>query len=124
MINRSVKLDIGGSEREIKFTLQAIEELEALLPGNNAFELITKEVWSITDIVTTAYCGLKHFDRKLTRQQVEQWVTNYATSVPDGMVRLRLYLLSALGVSGLFGGERSAFEDVVRALDTAGNEGK
>jgi hypothetical protein len=31
MINRAVKLHIGGEEREIKFTLQALEELEVLL---------------------------------------------------------------------------------------------
>lgn len=117
MISRSIKLELGGEEREIKFTLQAIEELEAMLPNRNAFELMTRQTWAINEIVSAAYCGLKVFDRKLTRQTVEQWISKYINDNDNGMLRLNAYLIAAIGVSGLVGGEKSAFEDILRTLD-------
>lgn len=120
MINRSVKIDIGGEERQLKFTLQALEELECLLPNGNAFLLAQKESWAVNEIVSACYCGLKVYDRKLTRQTVEGWITKYAMENENGMEFLRLRVLVAMGLSGLIGGDRSAFENVLTVLD--GNE--
>lgn len=117
MISRSIKLELGGAEREIKFTLQAVEELEAMLPNRNAFELMTRQTWAVNEIVSAAYCGLKVFDCKLTRQTVEQWIGKYINDNDNGMLRLNAYLIAAIGVSGLVGGEKSAFEDILRTLD-------
>ena len=117
MINRSVKIDIGGEERQLKFTLQALEELESLLPSGNVFVLATKEHWAVNEIVSACYCGLKVFDRKITRQKVEDWITKYALENENGMEFLRLRVLVAMGLSGIIGGDRSAFEDVLKALD-------
>lgn len=112
---KSVLIEIGGEAKEVKFTIGAIEELESLLPGRNVFELLQQEQWGITDIISTAYCGLKVFDRKLSRLTVEQWVAEYAAD--KGILDLRLRLLAAIGVSGLVGGQKSAFEDILNALD-------
>ena len=117
MISRSIKLELGGEEREIKFTLQAIEELEAMLPNRNAFELMSRRIWAVNEIVSAAYCGLKVFDRKLTRQTVEQWISKYINDNDNGMIKLNSYLVAAIGVSGLVGGEKSAFENILRTLD-------
>lgn len=121
MINRSVKVELGGQEREMKFTISAIEELEALLPSRSVFTLLTSEQWGVTDIVSAAYCGLKVYDRKISRQKVTQWVSDYAEG-ERGIYDLRLRIMAAIGLSGLVGGERSAFEDILTALDT--EEGK
>ena len=118
MINRAVKLHIGGEEREIKFTLQALEELEVMLPNRNVFELMTRENWALNEIVSAMYCGLKVFNRKITRDTVEQWIGGYAAENPNGAFTLKAYLFAAIGVSGLVGGEKSTFEDVLRALDS------
>lgn len=124
MINRSIKLELGGEERELKFTLQAIEELEAMLPNRNAFELMTRQTWAVNEIVSAAYCGLKVFERKLTRQTVEQWIGKYINDNDNGMLRLNAYLIAAIGVSGLVGGEKSAFEDILRTLDVKEEQGE
>ena len=117
MINRAVKLHIGGEEREIKFTLQALEELEVMLPNRNIFELMTRQTWAVNEIVSAMYCGLKVFDRKLTREIVSQWITNFVRDNEHGILKLNAYLIAAIGISGLVGGEKSAFEDVLKALD-------
>lgn len=117
MIHRAVKLHIGGEEREIKFTLQALEELEVLLPNRNVFELMTRQTWAVNEIVSAMYCGLKVFDRKLTRELVSQWITNFVRDNEHGILKLNAYLIAAIGISGLVGGEKSAFEDVLKALD-------
>ncbi len=112
---KSVLIEIGGEEKEVKFTIGAIEELESLLPSRNVFELLQQEQWGITDIISVAYCGLKVFDRKISRNTVEKWVTDYAAD--KGILDLRLRLLAAIGISGLVGGQKSAFEDILNALD-------
>lgn len=125
MINRAVKLHIGGEEREIKFTLQALEELEVLLPNRNVFELMTRQTWAVNEIVSAMYCGLKVFDRKLTRELVSQWITSFVRDNEHGILKLNAYLIAAIGISGLVGGEKSAFEDVLKALDVEkASEGK
>lgn len=125
MINRAVKLHIGGEEREIKFTLQALEELEVLLPNRNVFELMTRQTWAMNEIISAMYCGLKVFDRKLTRELVSQWITSFVRDNEHGILKLNAYLIAAIGISGLVGGEKSAFEDVLKALDAEkASEGK
>jgi hypothetical protein len=117
MINRSVKIDIGGEERQLKFTLQALEELEAMLPNRNIFELMGRQTWAVNEIVSACFCGLKVYDYKLTRQTVEQWISNYVRDNEQGILKLNAYLIAAIGISGLVGGEKSAFEDVLKALE-------
>lgn len=117
MINRAVKLHIGGEEREIKFTIQALEELEVLLPNRNVFELMHRQEWAMNEIVSAMYCGLKVYDRKLTRELVSQWITSFVRDNENGIQKLNAYLIAAIGVSGLVGGEKSAFEHLLRVLD-------
>lgn len=125
MINRAVKLHIGGEEREVKFTLQALEELEVMLPNHNIFELMSRQNWAVNEIVSAMYCGLKVFDRKITRNTVEQWISRYAAENSNGIFKLNAYMIAAIGVSGLVGGEESNFENILRSLDVKdASEGK
>lgn len=118
MINRAIKIHIGGEERDVKFTIQALEELEVLLPNHNIFELMSRQTWAVNEIVSAMYCGLKVYDRKLTRQVAEQWISKYVNDNENGILKLNAYLIAAIGISGLVGGEKSAFEDILRALDS------
>lgn len=121
MIKRSVKIELGGAEREVKFTITALEELESLLPSRNVFMLLTNEQWGVTDIVSAAYCGLKACNRKISRQTAAQWVAEYAAG-GKGIQDLRLRLLAAIGMSGLVGGEKSAFENILNTLEQGQEE--
>ena len=128
MIDRSVGINIGGEARKIKFTIQAIEELEAML-GYSVFDLMQKGRWSVTETIKAVYCGLKVYDRKLRYSTVEEWVSDYAQVVDEGMTDLYARCVACIGLSGLVGGQRSAFEDILTSLEeqeeaSAGAEGK
>ena len=124
MINKSVKINIGGEEREAKFTIGALEELETMLPNHNVFDLIAREFWSITEIVACVYCSLKVNARSLPKAKVQQWVTQYCREKENGMIDLRVRMLAALGVCGLVVGDTKPFENILVALadETEGEE--
>ena len=124
MINKSVKINVGGEEREAKFTIGALEELETMLPNHNVFDLIAREFWSITEIVACVYCSLKVNERSLTKAKAQQWVTQYCREKENGMIDLRVRMLAALGVCGLVVGDTKPFENILVALadETEGEE--
>ena len=113
-LNSTVEIEIGGEERKIKFTLGAVEELEAMLPEHNIFILMKKNFWSVSEIVAATYCGLKVFDRKLSKLTVEKWIEEYTKD--HDITTLRLYVFSALGLSGYVSKDKSAFVDVLNIL--------
>lgn len=118
-LHSTVTLNLGGEDRKIKFTITAVEELEALLTDKNgkgnAFLLMTKDFWSVTEIIAALYCGLKVFDRKLAKATVESWVEEYCED--KQIMELRLYIMSALGLSGIVVQNKSAFADILNGLN-------
>lgn len=120
MINRSITLEIGGQERTVKYTIAALEELETLLTSHNAIALMSGGIWSMTDTVSAAYCGLKSTDRRVTRPKAAEWVAAYVRE--HGLAELQMRLGAAIGLSGLLGGEVSAFEDILAGLDAPKDE--
>lgn len=124
---KRITINIGGEERRIKFNIAAIQELESLLDGKNVMALFDGKTWSVTDIVSACYCGLKAYDRTITRQRVIEWVDEYAGKNEQGVYGLQVYLIAALGTSGLMGNQKSAFEEILNTLDNEkadGDEGK
>lgn len=113
-LNSTVTIEIGGEERQLKFNIGAIEELEASLPTRCIFDLVQKEIWSMTEIVSATYCALKVFDRKLTRATVASWITEYTEE--NDIQTLRTHVFAALGLSGLITKERSAFVNLLNIL--------
>ncbi len=113
-LNSTVEIEIGGEERKMKFTLGAVEELEAILPEHNIFLLMKKNFWSVSEIVAATYCGLKVFDRKLSRLTVEKWIEEYTKE--NEITTLRLHVFAALGLSGYVTKDKSAFVDVLNIL--------
>lgn len=123
---KRITINIGGEERRIKFNIAAIQELESLLDGKNVMALFDGKTWSVTDIVSACYCGLKACDRTISRQRVLEWVEDYASDSEQGVYGLQVYLIAALGTSGLMGSNKSAFEDILNTLDNgkSDDEGK
>ena len=113
-LNSTVEIEIGGEKRKIKFTLGAVEELEAMLPERNVFMLMRKNLWSVSEIVSATFCGLKVFDRKLSRLTVQKRIEDYTKE--NEITTLRLYVFAALGLSGYVMKDKSAFVDVLSAL--------
>lgn len=123
---KRITINIGGEERRIKFNIAAIQELESLLESHNVMELFQSQTWSVTDIVSACYCSLKACDNKITRPKVQAWVEDYAAESETGIYGLQVYLIAALGLSGLTGKDKSAFEDILNNLNTdkSDDEGK
>ncbi len=123
-LHSTVSLNLGGEDRKMKFTITAIEELEALLTDQNdrgnVFLLMKKEFWSVTEIVAALYCGLKVFDRKTTMAMVKEWVTEYCED--NQIMELRLYAMSALGLSGLVANNKAAFAEILTVLEDRKSE--
>lgn len=123
-LHSTVTVNLGGEDRKIKFTVTAVEELEALLTNKNgvgnAFLLMQKDFWSVTEIIAAMYCGLKVFDRKLSMATVKSWIEEYCED--SQIVTLRLYAMSALGLSGLVVRNKSAFEEILSGLETKNTE--
>lgn len=117
MIKRSVKIVLGGEEREIKYTINAIEEIESKLSKHNIFEFINQQPWSFTDMTYVLYCGLKSKDNSLRLEQVVSWIEEYAQEQENGYSNLPHYIFAALGISGLIGGNKSAFENILKSLE-------
>lgn len=114
-ITRSVDINMGGKDRKLKFTIGALEQLEASLPGHNVAELMTRNNWSVGELITTTWVGLKYYDKKLTRDEAKGMVGEYLAETEQGDLWSRL--VAALGLSGLFGRDVSKFQDIITALD-------
>ena len=71
---QKITIPLGGEDRRIKFTINAIQELEAQIDGKNVMLLMQDRVWSVTDIVSACHCALRTFDNTITRRKVQEWV--------------------------------------------------
>lgn len=109
-----IMLPLGGTERQIKFTINAIQEMEAQIFDKNVLTMMSREVWSITDIITVCYCGLRACDKTVTRKEVQEWVVEYAAQQDSGIMHLQMILSGAIGISGLIGTkQKSVFEGIL-----------
>jgi hypothetical protein len=109
-----IMLPLGGEERQIKFTINAIQEMEAQIFDKNVLTMMSREVWSITDIITVCYCGLRACDKTVTRKEVQEWVAEYASQQESGIMHLQMILSGAIGISGLIGAkQKSVFEGIL-----------
>jgi hypothetical protein len=116
--DKSLDLEIGGESKKLKFTVGAILELEKSL-GKSALALALEPPLnlSVGDLVEMAYHGLKHADKKLTRQQTADWVMEYLRS--HDTYNLSVMLAGALGLSGI-AGDVSVFADMIARLTQPG----
>lgn len=119
-ITRSIEVELGGKVRKIKFTIGALEQLEANIPGRDVQELVQRGRLTITELVTATWCGLRTYDKKVSRNQAAEWVEAYNTTHPA--LALSAKILAAIGLSGIFGNDVSVFQDLLREADTAEND--
>lgn len=111
---QKIMLPLGGEDRQIKFTINAIQEMEAHIFDKNVLTMMSREVWSITDIITVCYCGLRACDKTVTRKEVQEWVVEYASQKESGIMHLQMILSGAIGISGLIGTkQKSVFEGIL-----------
>ena len=115
--DRSVDIELGGEVRRLRYSVQALEELEALLPGmpGGVLDLMRLDVWPISYTVSAVLCGLKWENRTLRRETVQGWVAEYCRNNPQGLDFLHVKAAAAIGYSGMVG-DASAFDEVLNLI--------
>jgi hypothetical protein len=113
-IDRSMEIELGGEARRLKYSIAALEELEART-RKSALSLALEPPLNLTltEMIDIAHVGLRHQDRKLARETVAGWVGNFLRENPA--YTLNVLLCAALGYSGLCG-DVSVFEEMAGRL--------
>lgn len=117
-LNRSVMIEIGGKERELKFTIQALEQLEALLPERNIYKVFLDPPFSMTNLVRFIFVGLRSTDNKVTMDKVYKWVEEWLEEKPAET--LQEIVGDALIKSGVMGNAKKFNADDNAENDEAG----
>ena len=104
-LNRSVMIDIGGKERELKFTIQALEQLEGLLPERNIYKVFLDPPFSMTNLVRFIFVGLRSTDKKVTMDKTREWMEEWLEEKP--VEALQEIVGEALMKSGVMGNAKN-----------------
>jgi hypothetical protein len=119
-IDRSMEIELGGETRRLKYSIAALEELEARTKKSAlSLALEAPLALTVTEMIDIAHIGLKHQDRKLSRDTVAGWVGNFLRENPA--YTLNVLLCAALGYSGLCG-DVSVFEEMADRLRKGADE--
>lgn len=121
-VRRTVDLNIFGEEHQLKFTINALEMLEATTDERNVSILATKPVWSLKDVVSGIHAGLKWQIPKLTREQVKDGVQILIRET--SIYELQALITAAIGLSGLVFGDaaRSPFAEILPDKKQSGDD--
>lgn len=118
-LNRSVMIEIGGKERELKFTIQAVEQLEAIIPEKNIYKVVANPPISVTNVCRCLYVGLRSTDKKVTMEKVHEWLREWLDN--NDAEDMQNILGEALAKAGVFGKVKQIFGE---GDDVPGTEGK
>ncbi|WP_333788590.1 hypothetical protein [Phascolarctobacterium faecium] len=112
-VRRTVDINIFGEEHQLKFTINALEMLEATTDERNINLMSSKPVWSLKDIISGVHAALKWQMPKLTREQTKDGVQ--ALIRETSIYEIQGLLTTAIGLSGLVYGDdaRSVFADIL-----------
>ena len=73
-LDRSVTINLGGKERKIKFNALGVSQLERMLDDHNVYKMVNGGVVALGDLAKCLYVGLAAYDKKVTIQQVYNWM--------------------------------------------------
>ena len=90
-LDRSVTINLGGKERKIKFNALGVSQLERMLDDHNVYKMVNGGVVAFGDLAKCLYVGLAAYDKKVTIQQVYNWMDEWLL---DNRVKVCRHLLS------------------------------
>lgn len=133
---REVYVNLGGQERRLMFdAARAAMEIEKRL-GKRPIHVADKDLlpkeedasFSVTALTFVLWLGLRHGDRRLTEDQVTQWVSDVFVSNGElGGFRLCALARDALLLSGACGwsyDQQAQKDEEAEGQDGAGDQGK
>lgn len=103
-LDRSVTINLGGKERKIKFNALGVSQLERMLDDHNVYKMVNGGVIALGDLAKCLYVGLAAYDKKVTIQQVYNWMDEWLLdNSSESLQTLVIIALSKAGVLGLPG---------------------
>ena len=100
-LDRSVTINLGGKERKIKFNALGVSQLERMLDDHNVYKMVNGGVVALGDLAKCLYVGLAAYDKKVTIQQVYNWMDEWL--LDNSSESLQTLVIIALSKAGVFG---------------------
>ncbi len=114
-LDRSVTINLGGKERQVKFNALAVSQLERLLDDHNVYKMVNGGAIALGDLAKCLYVGLLAYDKKVTMQQVYNWLDEWL--LDNSSESLQTLVIVALSKAGVFGFARKVLETEKNTLE-------
>lgn len=114
-LDRSMTINLGGKERQVKFNALAVSQLERLLDDHNVYKMVNGGAISLGDLAKCLYVGLLAYDKKVTMQQVYNWLDEWL--LDNSSESLQTLIIVALSKAGVFGFARKVLETEKNTLE-------
>ena len=114
-LDRSVTINLGGKERKIKFNALGVSQLERMLDDHNVYKMLNGGVVALGDLAKCLYVGLAAYDKKVTIQQVYNWMDEWLLDNSSESLQTRVII--ALSKAGVFGFARKVLETENNTLE-------
>lgn len=98
-LDRSVTINLGGKERQVKFNALAVSQLERLLDDHNVYKMVNGGAIALGDLAKCLYVGLLAYDKKVTMQQVYNWLDEWL--LDNSSESLQTLIIVALSKAGV-----------------------
>ncbi len=97
-----MKIDLGGHTRELKYSYGALRAMEREAGGVGIPRLLAPERLGFDTMCLLVWAGLRHEDKRITTDQVEQWLDEYLQKggTFEALVLLTTQALTQSGVLG------------------------
>jgi hypothetical protein len=107
------KIDLDGKTRELKYTYGSIRAMEREAGGVGIGKLVSGDRVGFDTMCLFVWAGLRHENKRLTTEQVENWLDRY---IRDGGTFQALGILvnASLVESGVLGKIEDTAEDAVQ----------
>ena len=109
-LDRSVTINLGGKERKIKFNALGVSQLD-----HNVYKMVNGGVIALGDLAKCLYVGLAAYDKKVTIQQVYNWMDEWL--LDNSSESLQTLVIIALSKAGVFGFARKVLETENNTLE-------
>ena len=114
-LDRSVTINLGGKERQVKINALAVSQLERLLDDHNVYKMVNGGAIALGDLAKCLYVGLLAYDKKVTMQQVYNWLDEWL--LDNSSESLQTLIIVALSKAGVFGFARKVLETEKNTLE-------
>jgi hypothetical protein len=97
-----MRITLGGQSRELKYNYGALRAMEREAGGVSVPRLLAPERVGFDTMCLLVWAGIRHEDKRITTEQVEQWLDEYMAA-GGTFEALSILTTQALLASGILG---------------------